>query len=236
MARAAKDAENLQVFRGSFPKPDVFVKNAGDGCCGPEADVQAYDKLADRVHFDNSLAHSNPLGANDKYRVPGGDGFSTDRQAIIDHINANGVGAQISILVIPTFAFLMRIAIKIAAEETGLTFDLKTRNGLTLPADIAQIVDVDAGTGCAVERTLTLVDGDGDPDPAPDSIYSGFGALGGSLATYLFGSSAIGEFALEADEIIMEVATMPAGGVVSGLFDIDVAASYEVVRRCDEPV
>jgi hypothetical protein len=231
MTRETKDEANLQVFRGSFPKPDVFAKNAGDGCCGPEANLQAYDKLADRVHFDNSLAHSNPLGANDKFRIPGGDGFSTDRQAIIDHINANGVGAQISVLVIPTFAFLKRVAIKVAAEETGLTFTLKTRNGLALPEGASSIVAITAAeTGCAVVRTETV-----DGSPGDQSQVTGFGALGTDIARYIFISSALGEFALEADELILEVAAMPAGGVVVGTFDIDIAASYEVVRRCDEP-
>jgi hypothetical protein len=230
MTRAAKDAENLQVFRGSFQKLDVFAQNAGDGCCGPGA-VQAFDKLGDRVHFDNALAHSNPTGANDKYRFPGGNGFATERAAIIAHINQYGVGAQISVLVIPTFAFVTALAIKTWAEEDGLTFNVVTRNGLGLPAGSERTITIEADedNACAVTRTETV--GDGDP-----SIYTGVGALAdGVLAEYRIGRGGDGEFSLEADEIILEVATMPAGGVVSGLFDLDISVSYDVVRRCDEP-
>lgn len=33
MARQPKSATNLQVFLGSKPQPDVFMQNAGLGCC-----------------------------------------------------------------------------------------------------------------------------------------------------------------------------------------------------------
>jgi len=229
MARTAKAADNLQVFRGSFAKPDVFALNAGDGCCGPAAALSDYDRLGDRVHFDNALAHSNPTGANDKYRFPDGNGFGNQRQAILDHINANGVGASISVLLVPTFAFVTGLVIKTIAEETGLTFDVVSRNGLTLPNDSERTVVITAGaSGCGVTRTQTV--GDGDP-----SIYEGVGALGASdLAEYRIGRG--NEFSLEADEIMLVVATMPAGGVVVGDFDLELAVSYDVIKRCDEPV
>lgn len=228
MARTAKLADNLQVFRGSFAKPDVFALNAGDGCCGPAAALSDYDRLGDRVHFDNALAHSNPTGANDKYRFPDGNGFGNQRQAILDHINANGVGASISVLLVPTFAFVTGLVIKVIAEEVGLTFDVVSRNGLVLPNDSERTVNITAGAECGVTRTQTI--GDGDP-----SIYDGVGALAvGVLAQYRIGRG--DEFSLEADEIQLVVATMPAGGVVVGTFDLELALSYDVIKRCDEPV
>lgn len=227
MARAAKNAENIQVFRGSLPKQDVFALNAGSGCCGPGAGLEP-DRLGDRVHADNGLIHSNPSGFNDKFRIGfGGDnGFSAVNSQIVEHINTYGVGAQISVLVIPTFARVKSVAIKVEAQETGLTFNLITRNGLTLPNDVVDVVVITAGDGCSVTRTRTA---------GSDASFAGFGALtAGQLAKYILAYESLGTFALEADELILQVAAIP-GTPVTGLFAIDVAVSYDVVRRCDEP-
>jgi hypothetical protein len=224
MARNAKADDNIQVFRGSLPKPDVFALNSGTGCCGSGLSV-SYDKLAERTRFDNALAHSNPLGANDKYRFPGGNGFSDERAAIIAHINQFGVGAQISVLAIPTYAFVKGIAVHVGAEESGLTFNLITRNGLAIPAAQEIQVATAAGTGgsCDVTRTQT----------APATPFVGFGALGVNLFIDLFSYDGAGVFSLEADELILEVATMPADPVV-GLFDLTVAVNYEVLNRAEQ--
>lgn len=221
MARVAKSADNIQVFRGSKPKMDVFAANSGIGCCDPGLDP-AYDKLAERTRFDNALAHSNPTGANDKYRFPGGNGFDSDRAAILAHINAVGVGAEISVIAIPTYAFLTGVGLHIAAEEPGLTFNLVTRNGLGLPA--SQVIQVAAAAGalpCEITRTQTV------------GSLTGFGALGTDLFRDIFARDGDGEFALEADELILVVATMPVDPVV-GLFDITVAASYDVIHRAEQ--
>lgn len=227
MTRAAKAADNIQVFRGSYGRPDVFAQNSSNGCCGPGVDLGSFDRLADRVHFDNGLIHSNPLGANDKFAVPGGNGFGEFRREIVDHINTFGVGAEISVLVIPTFAFVTGVSIHVRAEEEGLTFNLKTRNGLVLPATAVKVVSIAAGEGCDVVRTLTA---------GSIASYAGFGGLAdGELAHYIIGREGEGEFALEADEIIVEVASIP-GTPVTGAFDFTVAVSYEIVDRCAEPV
>lgn len=224
MARTAKAANNIQVFRGSLPQPDVFSANSDAGCCSNPGLNPAYDKLAERTRYDNALAHSNPLGANDKYRVPTGFGFNGDSRAIIDHINAEGVGATISVLAIPTYAFVSGVGIHIAAEEAGLTFDLITRNGLVLPGDAVIQVAAEAGaTSCEITRTQSVGD------------YLAFGALGTSLFIDIFGyEGGGGSFALEADELILRVASMPASGIVSGLFDITVSTNYEVIHRAEQ--
>lgn len=223
MARVAKDADNIQVFRGSLPKPDVFALNSGAGCCGSGLDP-AYDKLAERTRFDNALAHSNPLGANDKFRFPGGNGFESYRNEILAHINAVGVGAQISVLAIPTYAFVFGVGVHVAAEEAGLTFNLITRNGLALPDDV--LIQVAAAAGaepCTITRTQTV------------GSLAGFGALGTDLFRDIFALETGGEgFALEADELILEVATMPASGIVVGTFDLTVAANYHVIHRAEQ--
>ena len=224
MARNPKDAENLQVFRGSLSKPDVFSANAGDGCCGTGTQV-TFDKLGIRTRFDNALAHSNPLGANDKYRLPYGNGFDVSSEEIIAHINEFGAGASISVLAIPTYAFVTGVAVHTYAEEEGLAFELVTRNGLVLPDDFLQLVTVAAGPGgslCDVTRT------------AAAGAYTAVGILpDGALNSTLIGRSALGEFSLEADELILRVVSMPASGVVNGTFDIEVAVSYEVVKRAE---
>lgn len=225
MAWSAKSADNIQMFRGSRPKPDVFTQDmlrGGGECCAPGAADISYDKLARRVRFDNGLTHLNPLGGNEKVRVPLFDGLSTSRDEAIKHINAVGVGAQISLFAIPTYAFLTGLGVHIAAEEAGFTFDIVTRNGLVLPDDAALRVDV-TGDACAPTRTLTN----------SGIVPTGLGALSTSVARDYFFRSAAGEFSLEADEVILQVASMPAGGEVKGTFDITVAVSYEVINRAE---
>lgn len=227
MARNAKSANNIQVFRGSRTFKDVFAQNAGLGCCDDGA-TTAHDKLAARVRFDNELAHLNPHGANDKFRFPYGNGFEGYRNGIIDHINTVGVGAQVSVLVIPTYAFVTGVGIHVAAEEAGLTFNVLTRNGLTLPVEQAILVTSTASGGdCEVDRSQEDLNGEGTFD------FEGIGAMEGALALDYFTRSCCGEFSLEADEIILEVASMPAGGVVNGLFDLTVSVSYDVLHRAD---
>lgn len=224
MARVAKAAGNLQVFRGSLSQPDVYAANAGKGCCGDNALVTV-DKLGPRVRFDNANAHTNPIGGRETFAVPAGYGFSGVSRAIVDHINANGVGATISIIAIPTYAYVTGVGIHIAAEEDGLTFTLKTRNGLALPS-VTQVVTATAGDdACEITRTLATSDG---------TEYVGFGALGdGELFVDIFGRHA-GLFSLEADELILEVDTMPAGGSIVGSFDIRVTAAYEMIHRAEQ--
>lgn len=224
MARVPKDESNLQVFRGSRPRLDVFAKNAGTGCCGTGAQVE-YDKLAERVRFDNALAHSNPTGANDKFAFPQGDGFAYNSAEIIKHINTHGVGATISVLVIPTYAFVTGVGVHIAAEEPGLTFNLITRNGLVLPGvdngGVAEVIAADGAEGCEITRTTGV------------GSFEGFGALGNARFIDIFGRYGDGEFSLEADEIILEVATLPASGVVTGAFELEVSVSYDVIHRAE---
>lgn len=230
MARVPKAETNLQVFRGSRPRLDVFAKNAGTGCCGTGAQVE-YDKLAERVRFDNALAHSNPTGANDKFAFPQGDGFAYNSAEIIEHINTHGVGATISVLVIPTYAFVTGVGVHIAAEEPGLTFNLITRNGLALPGtgggdgdyggEVIEVTATDGVGGCEITRT-----------PETGS-FEGFGALGNARFIDIFGRYGQGEFSLEADEIILEVATLPASGVVTGAFELEVSVSYDVIHRAE---
>ena len=227
MARVAKSPDNIQVFRGSRPKADVFALNSGAGCCDPGLDP-SYDKLAERTRFDNALAHSNPTGANDKFRVPYGNGFSGDRDAIIAHINRVGVGAQISVLAIPTYAFVKGVGVHIAAEEPGLTFALITRNGLALPSDYQVSVAAAQGDGaCDIVRTP-------DEDFGEGTAFDSFGALSTNLFVDIFATSANGEFSLEADELILEVLTMPAGGIVNGTFDLTVSVNYDVIHRAEQ--
>jgi hypothetical protein len=223
MARAAKSVNNIQVFRGSLPTPDVFAANPGIGCCGPGD--YTYDKLGERVRFDNGLKHLSPNGGIERYRFPAGDGFSNHKADIIRHINAVGVGATISVIAIPTYAFLHSLGVHIAASEPGLTFDLITRNGLVIPdtTPIQVVATVDEDSPCGITRTQT------------NSDFAAFGALAdGELFIDLFARHPDGgTFSLEADEIILRVAAMPTDPVV-GLFDLTISAGYDVIYRAEQ--
>lgn len=223
MARNAKLSPGIQVFRGSRPRQDVFAANAGVGCCN-DSGAADYDKLADRTRFDNALAHSNPAGANDKFAFPFGDGFADTRNNIIKGINDNGVGFNVSVLAIPTYAFVTGVGIHIEAEEPGLTFNLVTRNGLVLPSACVHVVDATVD-GCTVTRTDTA---------GSVASLAGFGALGTSaFVDILARDDGCGQFSLEADEIALEVATLPASGLVLGKFALSVSVSYDVLHRAE---
>ena len=225
MARNPKSDTNIQLFRGSRTRLGVVKDMLGSDCCGENAIDLAHDKLADRVHFSNGLAHSNPTQANDKWAFPG-TGLDFNDREVIDHINRVGVGAQISVLVIPTYAFLNKLSVVVLNSEPGLTFTLKTRNGLDLTPDRSISVSVEAGDGdCEVTRTqgTTAI-------PAP------FGALTDDEIQHdRFGVYDEGKFSLEAEEIIVEVVTMPTlnDGKVIGDFNFQVAVNYEVVQRAE---
>lgn len=241
MARSEKLSKGIQVFRGSRTRPDVFTANAHTGCC--DGDAVSFDKLAERTRFDNALAHSNPTGANDKFTVPYGNGFSGERVGIIDHINKEGVGAHISVLAIPTYAFVTGVGIHIESEEPGLTFDLVTRNGLVIPgtapgetievdgetvtlpaAGSVRMVEAEVTGDCQITRTET---------EGSDSTIHGFGALGNNNFIDIFCRNGDGEFSLEADEIALRVASMPSSGKVNGEFQITVSVSYDVIHRAE---
>lgn len=224
MAIAAKSANNMQVFRGSKPAADVFAQNAGAGCCD-SGTVVIHDKLAPVVHFDNALAHLNPAGANDKFRL------NRLVQGVVDHINAIGVGAQISVLAIPTGAIMRAVAVRVDGEETGLTFELTTRNGLVLPtvADDA-VIDITATAGAAACDPATRV-------ATPSESLTPWEGIGPLLTATqvdklgLYNSVNPASYSLEADELILEVTAMPASGIVNGDFDITVAAVYDIALR-----
>lgn len=212
----------IQVFRGSRPRQDVFAANAGMGCCDNSAAAD-YDKLAERTRFDNALAHTDPTGGVDRFYFPYGDGFSDTRNAIIDGINANGVGFNVSVLAVPTYAFVTGVGVHIDAEEPGLTFDLVTRNGLVLPTSCVNVVEAAQDSACEVTRTLTQGDA---------ASFTGFGALGTSSFIDIFGRhDGCGEFSLEADELALRVASMPASGIVNGSFALTVSLAYDVIHR-----
>lgn len=258
MARNAKLSPGLQVFRGSRPRQDVFAANASTGCCGTAAAAD-YDKLAERTRFDNALAHSNPTGANDKFSFPFGDGFADTRNNIVNFINEHGVGAKFSVLTIPTYAFVTGVGIHIEAEEPGLTFDLVTRNGLVLPgagaattipvtgavpgtaggdavvgsnpgntvlppAGQVLVVTSEVAGNCEITRTATA---------GTAASFLGFGALNGNAAIDIFGRDGNGQFSLEADEIALRVATMPAATPVVGSFKLTISVSYDIINRAE---
>ena len=90
----------------------------------------------------------------------------------------------------------------------------------------ANVIEAAAGdSGCEIERTLTA---------GNLASFTGFGALGDNQFIDILGRSGHGNFSLEADELILTVASMPGGGIpVSGLFDITVSVSYDVIHRAE---
>lgn len=246
MARTAFDpATMLQVFRGSKQPLGVFAKHAGSGCCGTSFSV-GFDRLADVVHGPNSHTHLNPVSYNDKYMVPMGPVGGTlenDRDEIVSFINAVGVGAKIGIICIPNFAFVTDISVRIEAEEPGLTFNLKTRNRLALPSKKVITVKTTRSEDnvCVLERDATeksaVVTGNLTSGEVTGNLtsnaFNGFGKMDDNVFIDIFGRDGDGVFTAEADEIMLEVASMPVGKKVVGNFRVVVAVNYSICDRAE---
>jgi hypothetical protein len=217
MARTPKAADNMQIFRGSLARPDVFALAASEGCC-PGGTQVTHDKLAQVAHFDNALSHLNPLGGNEKVTFPDTQ-WDRDRQAIIDWINEHGVGASFSVALLPTYSWFTDLSVLVLAQEAGLTFDVITRNGASLPSGQSVMVTA-TGSTCNVTRTQE-----------EGGNFTGIGALAEGELHVLHIARDEGNFVLEADEVILQVATMPAGGVVTGTFRLQIGVSYHVNAR-----
>lgn len=257
MARTAFDpTKHLQLFRGSKLPPEVHTQHAFAGCC-PVTGMMVYDRLGDVVHGPNSHTHLKPTSYNDKFMVPFGPvggSLENEKNNIVNFINAVQVGAQIGVLCIPNYAFVTDVAVKIEASEPGLTFNLKTRNGLKLPS--AKVVTVttseDPNSPCNKVRTMTesgggnatvegtadlntgAVTGTATADVGNVAAFNGFGALGQDVQSIaIFGRDGQGQFAMEADEIILEVASMPTNKRITGAFRIIVSVNYTICDRAE---
>lgn len=220
MARVSMDAKALQLFRGGLNKLSLWAQHIGGMCCDPVPAV-TMDRLNPTINPENALVHTRPFGNRDYWKFSDAD--DTARANIVQHINTQGVGAQLEIIVIPTFSLLYSVQVVALAEEAGLTFELKTRNGTVLPAgQLIQVSETDGGMGCGEVARVQAA-----------GAYTGLGALAGAHRVHTLGVSGIGgEFALEADVLILEVTGLPAGGV-KGYFDLLVHANYIAPGRSE---
>ena len=203
MARNPKSAKAVQLFRGGRNdiQKNPWVQNLGFGCCDPSPVVDV-DRLNPTINPENALVHSRPFGNRLHWRFSEHD--DTTRANIVAHINRIGVGAQLEVLVIPTFAFWHSLHVVTLAEEAGLTFNLRTRNGTVIPtSQTIRVTETDSGNGCGeVARVQTNA-----------ASPSGIGGLSGATRVHnIFVDGNGGQFALEADVLILEVAALPASG------------------------
>jgi len=220
MARVAKNAKAMQIFRGGLNKLSVWAKHIGGDCCDPKPDY-SIDRLNPTINPENALVHTRPFGNRDYMQF--GEFADSVRKEMVDWINTNGVGAQLELLVIPTFSLLSTVEFTVLAEEAGFTYDLKTRNGTVLPAgQLIKVSETEGGAGCGEVARVQAAGG-----------YTGLGALGGATRVMNLGVSATGgEFALEADVLILEVTALPAAGL-KGLFDFRANINYVAPGRSE---
>lgn len=215
MARIDKVANAPQLFKGGYNALPVQSKFLGGLCCAPGVVVD-YDRLPPTLQWENANVHTRPLGGRDQFVWA--EVNETTKQEVLTYIEANGTDSVIEILSIPTFAFVDKITVSVYGEEDGLTFTLATRNGLVLPTAMFGVTETYDTSTC-----------DG-PTRAKDAAatFTGFGALDGATAKYVFGTyaNAAAGFSLEPDVIQLKVASMPASGTLTGAFDLRVDVSY----------
>lgn len=217
-----KGPKALQVFRGGLNdlSKNPWLQHIGNGCCEPTHKVDQ-DRLNRTINPENALIHSRPFGNRLHWWFSEHD--DSTRRNIVKHINDNGVGAQIEIIVIPTFAFVHSIHTVTLVEEAGLVFELKTRNGTLIPSgQKIKVEETDGADGCGeVSRVLGAAD------------ETAIGELNGASRVHnFFVADNGGEFALDSDVIILEVKSLPAGGV-KGTFDILVHSTTVAAGRSE---
>ena len=222
MARVAKDAKAKQVFKGGLNdlSKNPWIQQLGNGCCEVAPAIDQ-DRLNATIHSENSLVHTRPMGHRDYWQFSEHD--DTTRRQIVKHLNDNGVGAILEILVVPTFAFLQSVHVVAMAEEAGLEFEVVTRNGTVLPSgQLIKVSETDGADGCG---EVGRVQAAGD--------LAAVGLLNGASRVHTIAvSDQGGEFALEADVIQLKVKSLPAGGV-KGAFDMRVHITYFAVGRSE---
>ena len=235
MARTVMGAKALQLFRGGLNQLSLWAKHVGGACCDPVV-MPKVDRLPPTVNPENANVHTNPFGHRDYWHF--GSLADSIREGIISHINANGVGAQLEVLLLPTFSLLNAVRVDVLAEETGLVFKLVTRNGTALPGTTVY-PDVDEFPGAPSGQLIKVAETEGGSGCGEVSrvqsagAYTGIGPLGGATRTYTLGVAGHGgEFALDADVLILEVTAVPAGGV-KGFIDIQVHATYTAPGRSE---
>lgn len=222
MARVAKSSKAHQSFRGGLNdlSKNPWLQNIGNGCCEVAPAIDQ-DRLNPTINPENALVHSRPFGNRLHWRFSELD--DTTRRQIAAHINTHGVGAQLEIIVIPTFAFVHSIHTVTLAEEAGLVFELKTRNGTLIPSDqLIKVSETDSGDGCGeVARVKAAAD------------KASIGPLAGASRVHnFFVAGDGGSFALEADVLILEVKSVPADSVI-GSFDILVHSTTVAAGRSE---
>jgi hypothetical protein len=222
MSRVAKSVKAHQSFRGGLNdlSKNPYIQALGSSCCEPAAAVDQ-DRLNPTINPENALIHTRPFGNRDYWQF--GEFADSERARIVQHINTHKVGAQLEILVVPTFSLLYSVQAVVFAEEIGLKFKVKTRNGTKLPSgQLIKVAEKDGGSSCGeVERTQSVGD------------LNDIGSLDGATRVHTLAVSDIGgEFALEADVLILEVTSMPSIGVV-GNFDLRVHTNYIAPGRSE---
>jgi hypothetical protein len=222
MARVAKSAKAIQAFRGGLNdlSKNPWLQQIGNGCCEVAPAIDQ-DRLNATIHSENALVHTRPMGHRDHWQFSEQD--DTTRRQQVAHINANGVGSIIEIIVIPTFGFLQSVNVVALAEETGLEFEVVTRNGTVLPSgQLIKVKETDAGSGCGdVARVQSA------------GSLAAVGLLDGATRVYNIAvADQGGHFALEADVIQLKVKSLPADGVL-GRFDLRVHITYFAVGRSE---
>lgn len=139
---------HLQLFRGGKNHLSGRTKSLLRSAYGTEMgkDLEGvYDRLPSRMRFDNSLAHENPHGANQKW-----DFLRDPRKAeMVDHLNRYFIGkseseseseseskpATIGVLAPPSYSLVKTLGISVRNLPDGLTFSIGSRFG-TLKSNV----------------------------------------------------------------------------------------------------
>lgn len=224
LIRKAMPTHHFQSFRGGLRHLSGAVKAQLRGtCCEGDLELRK-DRLPARMRFDNSLAHENANGANQKWMFKN----ATDRREVVQHLNDYKAGATVGVLALPTYSVITALAVSVGFMPTGFTFRLSSRNGT-----------LDGVTG-----TLHTVVLSGDHcEPARDHVSADVQGLAAVIVTGLSKGELHKDyifipdrpiFQAQADEIQIDVETFATSGkVVDGEFDITVAANYDVVIRSE---
>lgn len=133
---------------------------------------------------------------------------------------------------------LERDATEKSAVVTGNLTSGKVTGNLTSNAVSGTVSDTTVTatvTNTAVTGTVTdtTISGKVTPDSTAANAFNGFGKMDDNVFIDIFGRDGDGVFTAEADEIMLEVASMPVGKKVVGNFRVVVAVNYSICDRAE---
>lgn len=154
LARKPLPEAHFQAFRGGNKKLSQRTEALLRGTCCDAGMSIVFDRLPQRMRFDNGLGHENPKGANQKWDF----GHEPDKTKLVKHMNDYQADTVIGVIAPPSYALVTHIAVSLGELPAGFTFHLSSRNGFLENVTGTLHTVTISGNTCEPTRDYTSAD------------------------------------------------------------------------------